>query len=213
MAWGRRATAAAAIAAMVIALAVPAVGQGQASAPSGDVPAASAPRPPFDTGRGAPITRARFTSPNGMVSCRRVYTENVWLECLLRDSGEIVRFGPDESYVEVPCKAPHGPQTCRLGFGAVLIRPASKADAAAFAGARRVPLERMVELGRRTVPYPACIADPNLGLSCSTMMDDSVGEQIYFGLAGSIWSCPGYEYIDEETAVPTGANRCTVVRP
>jgi len=62
------------------------------------------------------------------------------------------------------------------------------------------------------VPYPACIADPNLGLSCTTLMDDSVGQQVYFGLAGSIWNCPGYEYIDDQTPMPQGNDRCRIVR-
>ena len=124
-----------------------------------------------------------------------------------------MRFGPDESWTEVPCGAPNQSETCRLAFGAIVITPATKAAVARFDGARRVPLERLVELGRRTTPYPVCIADPNLGLSCSTMMDDSVGQQIYLGLAGSVWNCPGYEYVDGETAIPKGHDRCRVIRP
>ena len=100
-----------------------------------------------------------------------------------------------------------------MGFGYVDFRPASAAAVARFEGARRVPLERLIQLGRQSVPYPACITDPNLGLSCSTMMDDSVGEQIYLGLAGSVWSCPGYEYVGGETAIPKGHDRCLVIRP
>ncbi len=63
------------------------------------------------------------------------------------------------------------------------------------------------------MPYPLCILDPNLGLSCATAMDDSVGEQIYIGVADAIWNCPGYEYIDDQSAVPRGSDRCRVVRP
>jgi hypothetical protein len=137
----------------------------------------------------------------------------IWLECLLRDTKEIVRFGPDEFWTDAPCIAPHQSEMCRLGFGWVGIKPASKATVARFAGARRIPLERLVDLGRRTPPYPVCIADPNLGLSCSMAMDDSVGEQLYLGLAGSIWNCPGYEYVDPETAIPHGHDRCRVIRP
>ncbi len=44
-------------------------------------------------------------------------------------------------------------------------------------------------------------------------MDDSVGEQIYIGVSDSIWSCPGYEYIDDQTPIPSGNNRCTVLWP
>ena len=106
------------------------------------------PRPPFDTGVGDPITRTVFTSPDGAVSCRRVYTEMIWLECLLRGTNEIVRFGPDESWIDVACIAPNQSETCRLAFGWVDIRPATKAAVARFAGARRVPLERLIELGR-----------------------------------------------------------------
>jgi hypothetical protein len=137
----------------------------------------------------------------------------IWLECLLRDTNEIVRFGPDEFWTDVPCIAPNESELCRLGFGWVGIRPASKSAVARFDGARRVPLERLIELGRRTPPYPVCIADPNLGLSCSMGMDDNVGQQIYIGLAGGIWNCPGYEYVDAETPVPQGRDRCRVIRP
>jgi hypothetical protein len=162
---------------------------------------------------GDPTTRTVFTNPDGAISCRRVNTEMVWLECLLRETREIVRFGPDESWLDVPCEAPNRSETCRLAFGTIVITPASRAAVARFAGARRIPLERLVELGRRTPPYPVCIADPNLGLSCSTMMDDSVGQQIYLGLAGSVWSCPGYEYVNGESAIPKGHDRCRVIRP
>jgi hypothetical protein len=162
---------------------------------------------------GKSITRTLFSNPDGTVSCRRVYTEMIWLECLLERSNEIVRFGPDESWIDVPCTAPNQSQTCRLAFGSIVITPATKAAVARFAGARRVPLERLIELGRRTPPYPVCIADPNLGLSCSMMLDDSVGQQIYLGLAGSIWNCPGYEYVDDESAIPKGHDRCRVIRP
>lgn len=186
---------------------------GAVVAPAGDVAADTVPRPPFDTGVGDPITRTVFTTPDGNVSCRRVYTEMIWLECLLRDSNEILRFGPDEFWTDVSCVSPHESEMCRLGFGWVGIRPASTAATARFAGARRVPLERLIELGRRTPPYPVCIADPNLGLSCSMGMDDIVGEQIYLGLAGGVWSCPGYEYIDDQTAIPSGHDRCRVIRP
>ena len=31
-----------------------------------------------------------------------------------------------------------------------------------------------MKLGRDTVPWPYCIADPNLGLSCQTLMDDQI---------------------------------------
>jgi hypothetical protein len=201
--------AATALTAIGLAMPAPAV----AAAPAGDLEVATVPRPPFDTGVGDPITRTVFTSPDGSVSCRRVYTEMIWLECLLRDTNEVVRFGPDEFWTEVACEPPNQSETCRLGFGWVGIRPATKAAVARFSGARRVPLERLIELGRRTPPYPVCIADPNLGLSCSMAMDDTVGEQIYLGLAGGIWNCPGYEYVDEETAIPKGHDRCRVIRP
>ena len=183
------------------------------NAPAGDVSASTAPRPPLDPGTGAPITRTVFSNPDGTISCRRVYTEMVWLECLLRSTNEIVRFGPDEFWIDVPCKEPQQTKTCRMEFGAVYITRATTKQAARFASARRIPLERLVELGRRTVPYPGCIADPNLGLSCFTQMDDQVGQQLYFGLAGSIWNCPGYEYSTGESPIPTGSNRCRVVRP
>jgi hypothetical protein len=186
---------------------------GAVASPAGDVPGAGVPRPPFDPGVGKPITRTVFSNPDGTVSCRRVYTEMIWLECLLVGTNEIVRFGPDESWLDVACISPQQSETCRLGFGWVDIRPATRTATARFAGARRVPLERLIELGRRTVPYPACIADPNLGLSCWMQMDDSVGEQIYLGLAGSVWNCPGYEYVDGETAIPKGHDRCRVIRP
>jgi hypothetical protein len=210
MTWTRRVAVLALSFGIVVGLLGPA--PASVAAPAGDV-SATAPRPPFDPGTGAPITRKIFSNPDGSVSCGRVYTEMVWLECLLVRTNEIVRFGPDESWIDVPCKAPNQSESCRLAFGAVMIKRATKADAARFAGARRIPLERLVELGARTVPYPACIADPNLGLSCTTLMDDSVGQQIYLGLAGSIWSCPGYEYSTGDTPIPQGSNRCRVGRP
>jgi hypothetical protein len=212
MRWTRRASVLAATTVVVIGLVMPA-SFGAVAAPAGDVPGATVPRPPFDAGVGKSITRTVFSSPDGMVSCRRVYTEMIWLECLLVRTNEIVHFGPDESWTDAACTAPHQSEACRLAFGWVGITPATKEPVTRFAGARRVPLERLIELGRRTVPYPACIADPNLGLSCSMQMDDSVGEQIYLGLAGSIWSCPGYEYIDDQTAIPKGHDRCRVIRP
>jgi hypothetical protein len=213
MRWTRRASVLAATAVIVVlGLAVPSPA-GALAAPAGDLAVTTVPRPPFDPGVGDAITRTVFTTPDGSASCRRVYTEMIWLECLLVRTNEVVRFGPDESWIDVACISPHQSETCRLGFGSVQIRPATRAAAARFAGARRVPLERLIELGRRMVPYPVCIADPNLGLSCSTMMDDSVGEQIYLGLAGSVWNCPGYEFIDAETAIPRGHDRCRVIRP
>lgn len=212
MTWLRRVAAIAATAMVVIGLTVPST-IGAAAAPAGDISTTTVPRPPFDPGVGTAITRTVFSSPDGTISCRRVNTEMIWLECLLVRTNEIVRFGPDEYAVDVGCTAPNQSETCRLAFGSVYIRPATKAAAARFAGARRVPLERLVELGRRTPPYPVCIADPNLGLSCSTQMDDSVGEQIYLGLAGGVWNCPGYEYITGETATPKGHDRCRVIRP
>jgi hypothetical protein len=212
MNWTRRASVLAAILMAVVGLVVPA-SSGAAAAPSGDISSATAPRPPFDTGVGKSITRTLFSNPDGTVSCRRVYTEMVWLECLLVRTNEIVRFGPDESWLDVACMAPNQTETCRLAFGSIVITPATKAAVARFAGARRVPLERLIELGRRTPPYPVCIADPNLGLSCSMMLDDSVGQQIYLGFAGSIWNCPGYEYVDDESAIPKGHDRCRVIRP
>ena len=202
----------AATAIVVLGLVVPA-SFGAAAVPAGDVAIATVPRPPFDTGVGSVITRTVFTTPDGAVSCRRVNTEMIWLECLLARTHEIVRFGPDEYPIDVPCTAPHQSEACRLAFGWLDIRPATKAAVARFEGARRIPLERLVELGRRTPPYPVCIADPNLGLSCSTQMDDSVGEQIYLGLDGSVWNCPGYEYINGETPIPRGHDRCRVIRP
>ena len=179
----------------------------------GDAAPETVPRPPFDSGHGQPMVRTAFRSPDGRVACRRVYTEMIWLECLLRDTREIVRFGPDEFATEAPCLPPHGSQTCRIGYGTIVTSPARPSDVARFADARRIPLERLVDLGRRTPPYPVCIADPNLGLSCSTMMDDSVGEQVYLGLAGALWNCPGYEYVDGQTPIPQGSHRCLVVRP
>jgi len=212
MTWLRRVSLLVATAMVTIGLAVPST-IGAVAAPAGDVAAVTVPRPPFDTGEGDPITRTVFTSPDGSASCRRVYTEMIWLECLLRDTNEVVRFGPDEFWTDAACIAPRQSETCRLGFGWIGIHPASKAAVARFDGARRVPLERLIELGRRTPPYPVCIADPNLGLSCSMQMDDNVGEQIYLGLAGSIWNCPGYEYVDADTAIPQGHDRCRVIRP
>ena len=212
MGWARRASLVVVAAVVTLGLAVPS-SIGAVAAPTGDVAAATAPRPPFDPGVGNPITREVFTTPDGAISCRRVYTEMTWLECWLKRTNEVLRFGPDESFLEVPCEAPHQNETCRMGFGWVDIRPATKKVTARFAGARKVPLERLVNLGRRVIPYPACIADPNLGLSCITLMDDSIGEQIYLGLAGSVWSCPGYEYIGGETAIPTGHDQCRVIRP
>jgi hypothetical protein len=212
MKWTHRASALAVIAIAVLGLMMPASFDAMA-APAGDVAGVTVPRPPFDTGVGDPITRTVFSTPDGAISCRRVYTEMIWLECLLKPSNEILRFGPDEFWTDTTCTSPHQAETCRLGFGWVGIRPATKAAVARFAGARRVPLERLIDLGSRTAPYPVCIADPNLGLSCSMGMDDSVGEQIYLGLAGSIWSCPGYEYVDGATAIPVGHDRCRVIRP
>ncbi len=212
MRWLPRVAVVAATAMVIIGLAAsPTIGAN--AAPAGDVAGTTVPRPPFDTGVGDPITRTVFTSPDGAVSCRRVYTEMIWLECLLRGTNEIVRFGPDESWIDVTCIAPNQSETCRLAFGSVYVRPATKAAVARFTGARRVPLERLIQLGRMTAPYPVCIADPNLGLSCSMQLDDSVGEQIYLGLAGGVWNCPGYEYVDEETAIPKGHDRCRVIRP
>ena len=210
MKWSRRVSLVAATAAVAFGLVMSAPAM---AAPAGDVAGTTAPRPPFDSGVGTPITRTVFSNPDGTISCRRVYTEMIWLECLLKRTNEIVRFGPDESWIDVSCTAPNASEMCRLAFGSVFIRPATKAAVARFADARRVPLERLIELGRRTAPYPVCIADPNLGLSCSTMMDDSVGQQIYLGLAGSVWNCPGYEYISGETAIPKGHDRCRVIRP
>ena len=60
--------------------------------------------------------------------------------------------------------------------------------------------------------WRSALADPNLGLSCTTLMGESVGQQIYLGLAGSIWNCPGYEYNPGQTPVPKGNNTCRVVR-
>lgn len=175
---------------------------------------ATVPRPPFDTGTGKPVARSVFTNEARTVACRRVSGEKAWLECLLTRSNEIVRFGmAGGTVVRVPCKKPHAKDTCSKSFGRIEFAPATATDKLRFASARVVPLERLVELGRRTMPYPLCILDPNLGLSCSTAMDDSVGEQIYIGVADSIWNCPGYEYIDEQSAIPRGSARCRVVRP
>lgn len=210
MGWRQRTVVMTSVVLVALGLLVPTT---VGAVPAGDVSSATVPRPPFDSGSGDPITRALFTTPDGSISCRRVYTEMIWLECLLRDSDEILRFGPDEFATEVPCLAPDQTETCRMGFGWVDIRPATKSAKSRFTGARRIPLERLVELGRRTAPYPVCIADPNLGLSCSTMMDDQVGEQIYLGLAGAVWNCPGYEYIGGESAIPRGHDGCRVIRP
>ena len=206
------------VALIVSVVAIAAMGQSTATAaprvPAGEVAGSTAPRPPFDTGVGDPLRRAVFANPDRTVACRRVSGDRVWLECLLVRSNEIVRFGMAGGTVDrVPCKAPFASETCSLSFGRITISPATATRKARFAGARVVPLERLIELGRRTMPYPVCIADPNLGLSCSTAMDDSVGEQIYIGISDSIWSCPGYEYIDDQTAIPKGSDRCKVVRP
>jgi hypothetical protein len=182
-------------------------------APDGHGRAATVVRPPFDTGVGEPIARVVFTNPDRTVACRRVAGDQVWLECLLVRSDEIVRFGmAGGSVARRPCKAPFAGETCSLSFGRIAISPATATAKARFAGARVVPLERLIELGRRTMPYPLCILDPNLGLSCATSMDDSVGEQIYIGISDSIWNCPGYEYVDDQTAVASGSNRCRVLR-
>ena len=212
MTWIRRVFLLAVAAGVALALTGPAAAAGGSATPAGDITVATAPRPPLDPGTGDPITRAVFSSPDGTISCRRVNSEMVWLECLLTRTDEIVRFGPDESWLEVPCRAPNRSETCRLAFGMVYVAPATTAQAARFDGARRIPLERLVRLGRSTVPYPTCIADPNLGLSCRTNMDDQVGQQIFLGLAGSIWNCPGYEYVNAETPVPRGSDQCRVVR-
>jgi hypothetical protein len=213
MTWTGRTFLLSIAAGLAVALMGPAAAAARPAAPAGDIAVTTVPRPPFDVGVGVPITRALFSSPDGSVSCRRVYSEMVWLECLLKQTDEIVRFGPDESWSEVPCRAPHGSETCRLAFGMLYLAPATKAQAARFDGARRIPLERLVNLGRSTVPYPICIADPNLGLSCRTNMDDQVGQQIFLGLAGGIWNCPGYEYVNGETPVPRGSDRCRALRP
>lgn len=182
--------------------------------PAGDRTETTAPRPPSDSGVGEPITRTLFANPDRTVACRRVTGDKAWLECLLVRSSEIVRFDMAGRTVEpVPCKALFAAETCRLSFGRVTITPATATSKARFAGAGAVPLERLVELGRRTTPYPVCIADPNLGLSCSTAMDDSVGQQVYIGISDSIWNCPGYEYANGESAIPRGSDRCRVVRP
>jgi hypothetical protein len=212
MRWARRASVLVVTAVAMFGLAAP-PSLGAMAPPRGDVTVATVPRPPFDTGVGDPIRRTVFSTPDGTISCRRVYTEMIWLECLLKRTNEIVRFGPDEFWTDVSCTAPNESESCRLGFGWIGFTPATKAAAARFVGARRVPLERLIELGRRTSPYPVCIADPNLGLSCSMGLDDSVGEQIYLGLAGSVWNCPGYEYISGESAIPRGHDRCRVIRP
>jgi hypothetical protein len=199
---------------VVIATMVPAGATASPRVPVGDSPGSTVLRPPFDPGVGKPVARTLFTNPDRTVACRRVYGDQVWLECLLLRSNEIVRFGIAKgTFVRVPCQAPFAGDTCTLSFGRITISPATEASTARFAGARVVPLERLVELGRRTVPYPLCILDPNLGLSCSIGMDDTVGEQIYIGVSDSIWNCPGYEYIDDQTAVPSGSDRCRVVRP
>lgn len=182
--------------------------------PAGDITESTVPRPPFDTGVGDPLRRAVFANPDRTVACRRVSGDQVWLECLLIRSNEIVRFGMANGTVDrVPCKAPFADDTCMLSFGRIAISRATATSRARFAGARVVPLERLVELGGRTIPYPVCIADPNLGLSCATAMDDSVGQQIYIGISDGIWNCPGYEYVDDQTAIPTRNDRCKVVRP
>ncbi len=206
------------VALVLSVVAFAAVGQSPAAASpgaqAGAASSATVPRPPFDSGVGDPITRVVFTNADRTVACRRVAGDRVWLECLLVRSGEIVRFGmANGTVVRVPCKAPFADDTCSLSFGRIAITPATASSRARFAGARVAPLERLIELGRRTMPYPLCILDPNLGLSCSVAMDDSVGEQIYIGISDSIWNCPGYEYIDDQTAIPRGSNRCRVIRP
>ena len=133
----------------------------------------------------------------------------MWLECLLVRTNEIIRFGMASGMVErVPCRAPFADETCMLSFGRITIRPATATAKARFASARVVPLEQLVELGRNTIPYPRCIIDPNLGLNCSTGMEDSVGQQIYIGVSDSdsVWNCPGYEPVDDQTAIPKGSD-------
>lgn len=144
---------------------------------------------------------------------RRAYTEIVGLEWLLVHTNEIVRFGLDESWADVPCTAPNQSETCRLAFGRSSSRRRRSPRQRGSTAHGGFPLERLVELGRRTSRYPACIADPNLGLSCSTQLDDSVGQQIYLGLAGSTWKCPGDGYVNAETAIPKAHGRCRVICP
>lgn len=181
--------------------------------PAGDAAVATVPRPPLDTGTGALIATKAFVSPSGNVKCRRVSsTSGTWLECLLVRSRELVRFGTGTEAVHVPCAAPNRDQTCVMSYGTVRITRATAAQRAAFVGARKVPYERPIRLGAAKAPFPWCVVDPNLGTSCSTGYDDSRGEQLYLGLADSIWSCPGYEDVFDEP-VPSGANTCRVIRP
>jgi hypothetical protein len=167
-----------------------------ADVPRGDISAPTVPRPPADSGHGRTITTTAFRSPTGNVICRRVSMGDVFLECLLTRSSEIVHYASATS----------------SAYGVVTIRHATSADRAHFANARRVPSERLIQLGSVTAPYPTCINDPNLGTSCQTGFDDQVGAQIFIGIQDSIWTCPGYEHVFANEPVPPGADRCRVVR-
>lgn len=196
MRWSTAVLAAAVILAGPVPVASATVGQGLV--PAGDVAANTVPRPPEDSGTGTPVVRTLFASPTGNVKCRRVsYTGGVWLECLLVRTSELVRYSSEST---------------STGYPKLKITKATAAQRQRFASATRIPYERLVQLGPVTPPYPTCIADPNLGLSCRTGFDDSIGDQIFFGLAGSIWNCPSGEYIPGEP-VPDSAKRCLVVRP
>lgn len=194
----------------------PAAADVPAAKPLGGGPVQTVPRPPWDSGGDrTPIKRSVFATPDENVACRRLYGQDHWVECLLRRSSEIVRFGapPTPPYLKVPCKPPHADQMCFGDVPQVTITKASSADKARFAKAKPIPLEVLVELGSRTRPWPECIADPNLGLACGTHEDDSVGAQIFIGIQDSIWICGGYEYVFDDTPVPSNADRCIVVRP
>ena len=212
MNWLRRAAVVTAGVLAVVGLAVP-TSMGAAAAPTGDVATATVPRPPFDPGVGDPITRTVFTSPDGAASCRRVYTEMIWLECLLRDSNEILRFGPDEFWTDVPCVSPHQSEMCRLGFGWVGIRPASKAATARFAGHAAFPSSGSSNWADAPLPIRCASPIPTSGSAARwgwTTLSASRSTSVWQEASGS---CPGYEYIDDETAIPTGHDRCRVIRP
>ncbi|MBI1352247.1 MAG: hypothetical protein GC156_14165 [Actinomycetales bacterium] len=184
------------------------------STPAGDIALPTVPRPPEDPGSGTTITRRSFTSTTGNVACRRVHQGATWLECLLVRSGEILRVSTDaDRAVAVPCTAKDADVTCRLSYPVVTFHAASRLERRRFADARRVRYERPVQLGPLTAPYPTCLVDPNLGTSCHTGYDDRVGEQVFIGVADSVWICPGYEHVQDGDPVPVGADTCLVVRP
>lgn len=212
----RTVTLAAAVIAVTALIPLPASASQSAAwtAPAGDAALPIVPRPPEDPGSGTTLTRMSFTSTTGNVACRRVQQGATWLECLLVNSGEILRVstGPGGASA-VPCRPMDAHATCRLSYPVVTFHTASRLERRRFADARRVRYERPVQLGPLTAPYPSCLVDPNLGTSCHTGYDDSVGEQVFIGVADSVWICPGYERVQAADPRPAGYDACLVVRP